>query len=117
MQTLIVTLFALHALAGVFWAGSTFVLARSGGEGAARLFRPQMAAATLTALAGMALWGLLHRGPHGPMEHVLGAGALCAIVAAGVQGALRKSPGLSQRIATGLLAITVVCMVTARYIG
>jgi len=40
------------------------------------------------------------------------------IAAAAVQGAMRKSsPALSQRIAAGLLAITVVCMVTARYVG
>jgi hypothetical protein len=51
------------------------------------------------------------------MEQTLALGALSAIAAAGVQGAMRKSPALSQRIAAGLLAITVVCMVTARYIG
>jgi hypothetical protein len=118
MRILIIVLFAVHALAGVFWAGSTFVLARAGGDGAARLFRPQMGAATLAVLAGMGLWGILHRGPGGPMETTLGIGALCALAAAGVQGALRKSsPALSQRVAAGLLAVTIVCMVTARYVA
>ena len=117
MHAFIIVLFAVHALGGVFWAGSTFALARSGGEGAAGLFRPQMGAATFTVLAGVGLWSILHRGPAGPMEQTLALGALSAIAAAGVQGAMRKSPALSQRIAAGLLAITVVCMVTARYIG
>jgi hypothetical protein len=116
MRILIIVLFAVHALAGVFWAGSTFVLARTGDAGAARLFRAQMGAALLVLLAGMGLWAILH--PAGPMEHTLGVGALCAVIAAGVQGGLRKSsPASSQRIAAGLLAITVVCMVIARYVG
>ncbi len=118
MQVIIIVLFALHGLAGVFWAGSTFGLARSGGEGAEKLYRPQMGAATLTLLAGIGLWGILHKGGHGPFEMALSAGAVCAIIAAGVQGALRRrSPALSQRIAAGLLAVTVFCMVTGRYLG
>jgi hypothetical protein len=115
---LIIVLIAVHALAGVFWVGSTFVLARTGTEGAAGLFRSQMGAATLVVLAGVGLWGVLHRGPVGPMEKTLAVGAACAIVAAGVQGMLRKSsPVFAQRLAGGLLAVTVVCMVTARYVG
>lgn len=118
MQIIIIVLFALHGLAGVFWAGSTFGLARSGGEGTEKLYRPQMGAATLTLLAGVGLWGILHKGGHGPFEMALGVGAVCAIIAAGVQGALRRrSPVMSQRIAAGLLAITVFCMMTGRYLG
>jgi hypothetical protein len=114
MQMLIIVLLAIHALAGVFWAGTTFVAARTGGEGSARFFRPQMGAAALTVLAGVALVPILR--PMGPMEKTLAVGALCAIIAAGVQGALRKSsPALSQRLAAGFLAIAVVCMVIARY--
>jgi hypothetical protein len=45
---------ALHVLSGVFWAGSTFVLARSGGIGAERLAYPQVVAV----LGGIVLWGL-----------------------------------------------------------
>jgi hypothetical protein len=116
VRILIMVLLAVHVLAGVFWAGSTFALARAGGEAAARLFRPQMGAATLALLAGLGLWGILHRGPMGPMEDTLAVGVVCALAAAGVQGMLRKSsPALSQRLASLLLAITVVCMVTARY--
>jgi hypothetical protein len=116
--SLIIVLFAVHALAGVFWAGSTFVLARQGIESPPNLLRAQMGAATLTLLAGIGLWSILHRGPMGPMEKTLAVGATCAIVAAGLQGALRKSsPVRAQRLAAGLLAITVVCMVTARYVG
>lgn len=80
------------------------------------MFRSQMGAATLTVLAGIGLMVLLHRGAQGPMEHTLALGAVCALAAAGVQGALRRrSPASAQRIAAGLLAITIVCMVIARY--
>jgi hypothetical protein len=52
------------------------------------------------------------------MEHTLALGSLCAIVAAGFQGATRKkNPLKGQRIAAGLLLITVVCMAIARYVG
>jgi len=129
--TLIVTL-VLHVLFGVFWAGSTFVLARTGGYQADRLFRPQMGAATIAVLTGALLWFLLHRGPAGIQEYILGIGAVCAVLAAGVQGASARSLrlaasgeakefipsprlALSQRIVAGLLAITVACMAAARY--
>lgn len=118
MHLLVIVLIALHILGGVFWAGSTFTIVRSGGTGASELFGPQMGSATVTILAGVGLWGILHRGPGGPMEHTLALGALCAIVAAGVQGAAhRKNPGKGQRIAAGLLLITVLSMAIARYVG
>ena len=118
MQILIIVLIGLHVLTGVFWAGSTFAIVRSGGAGLETLFRPQMGAATVAILAGLGLMGLLHRGGMGPMEHTLGIGALCAIAAAGVQGALRrKNPLKGQRIAAGLLAVTVLTMAIARYVG
>ena len=118
MQTLLIVLIGLHILAGVFWAGSTFAVARSGGVGAQALFGPQMGAATITVLAGIGLWGILHRGAMGPMEHTLALGALCAIAAAGVQGAThRKNPLKGQRIAAGLLAVAVICMAIARFVG
>ncbi len=118
MQTLLIVLIALHILAGVFWAGSTFAIVRSGGAGADVLFRPQMGAEALAVLAGVGLWGILHRGAPGPMEYTLMVGALCAIAAAGAQGALRrKNPMAGQRIGAGLLAITVLCMAIARYAG
>jgi hypothetical protein len=118
MQLVLIVLMGLHILAGVFWAGSTFAVVRSGGAGVEALFGPQMGAATITVLAGVGLWGILHRGPEGPMEHTLALGALCAIAAAGVQGATRrKNPMKGQRIAAGLLAITVLSMAVARYVG
>jgi hypothetical protein len=114
----LIGLIGLHILAGVFWAGSTFAIVRSGGAGAEALFRPQMGAATITVLAGVGLWGILHSGAHGPTEHTLTLGALCAIAAAGVQGATRrKNPVKGQRIAAGLLAVTVISMAVARYVG
>jgi hypothetical protein len=117
MQTLLMVLIGLHILAGVFWAGSTFAVARSG-AGAQTLFGPQMGAATITVLAGIGLWGILHRASMGPMENTLALGALCSIAAAGVQGAThRKSPLKGQRIAAGLLAVAVICMAIARFVG
>jgi hypothetical protein len=130
--TLIVTL-VLHVLSGVFWAGSTFALARTGGNQAERFFRPQMGAAAVAIVTGGVLGFLLHRGTPGIQEHLLGIGALCALLAAGVQGsgarAVRQlsaaGPGeafaassrvaTSQRIAAALLAVTVICMAAARY--
>src|SRR5262245_27354636 len=132
MQATLVVTVVLHVLSGVFWAGATFVLARTGGYQADRFFRPQMGAATIAVLTGALLWFLLHRGSAGIQEHILGVGAVSALLAAGVQGAsapalrLAASGGatefipsrglaVSQRIAAGLLAITVACMATARY--
>jgi hypothetical protein len=122
----------LHVLSGVFWAGSTFVMARTGGDQVERLFRPQMGAAVVVVATGAVLWFLLHRGAPGIQERLLEIGALSALIAAGVQGfgargvramavagAGALSPAsraaLTQRIAAGLLAVTVICMAAARY--
>jgi len=131
--TLIVTL-ALHTLAGVFWAGSTFALARTADASAGKLFGPQMGAALVVIASGGYLWRLLHPSGFGRQEQVLALGALCAILAAGVQ-ALVCGPALRQlastpdkdarlqgrvvvgkRIAALLLTLTVICMAAARYI-
>ena len=135
MQILLIIAVAVHVVAGVFWAGSTFTLARADGVGAERLVRPQMGAATVTVLAGLVLWGIAHRGGFHRVEEVLGLGALCAIAAAGVQGmvvlpATRRLQGASpadatgmrgriaggERAAAGLLMITVICMAISRYV-
>jgi hypothetical protein len=135
MRLLIIVLLVFHVVPGVFWAGSTFVLARSGGQGAEPLAYPQLGAATVSMIAGHALWGFLHGGGFGTFEQVLALGVLCAIAAAGVQSArglpairrlravsgseaesLRAQIAQAQRIAAGLLAVTVICMVIARYI-
>jgi hypothetical protein len=134
MQVLLVVTLVLHVLTGVFWAGTTFTLALTVGAHADRLFRPQMGAAVVVVLTGGLLWHLAHRGAFGTAEQLLAVGALCAIVAAGVQGmstgpALRRraiggeaeQPSLrariatGQRVAAGLLTITVICMAVARY--
>lgn len=132
MQFALIIAISIHVLAGVFWAGTSFAIARSGGSGAEALFRPQMGAALLAVLSGGYLWHALHEGGIGTMEIVLGLGALCAIAAAGVQGAmgggavriLKQAPGdaaarsrivSAQGIAGGLLAVTVICMAAARY--
>ena len=134
MPILLIVAISLHLLASIFWAGTTFGLARSGGAGAAALFRPQMGAATLTVLAGAYLWSQLHTGAEGMPEHILGLGALCAIAAAGVQGAMvgpavrglkggtmteeqaRARFARAHRIATLLLAITAICMGAQRFV-
>jgi hypothetical protein len=134
MQPLMIIILSLHVLAGVFWAGTTFALARTGGDGASKLFRPQMGAATVAVLTGAYLWSQLLQGPLALGERFLGVGVLCAVAAAGLQGfvvgrALRQlergSPykatshstiALTQRIAAGLLGVTIMSMVASRYV-
>jgi len=133
MQTALIVALVLHVLSGVFWAGSTFVLARTGGDQAARLFRPQMGAAVVAVASGAVLWFMLHRGTPGIQERLLEIGAVSALIAAAVQGfgaravrqaAIAGAPtglaagdriALSQRIAAALLALTIICMAAARY--
>lgn len=128
MQTLLVVLIVLHVLTGVFWAGSTFVLARTGGANAERLAFPQFGAAVATLVMGVSAWGLaLRQLPPMLSLHVLGIGVICALLAAVVQGlalpavrqlqgrspdevAPRRRVAIHQRIAGGLLVITVVGM-------
>lgn len=131
--TLIVTL-VLHFLSGVFWAGTTFALARAGANQTDQFFRPQMGAAVIVVATGGLLWYLVHPGSFGTTEQILAVGVFCAFVAAGVQGmsggsALRKlsiggeseASRLRHRVATGqrvaaaFLMITVTCMAVARY--
>src|SRR5215831_16897971 len=134
MRIILIVALALHVLSGVFWAGTTFALARTAGNQAALFFRAQMGAAAIVVVTGGVLWFFLHHGPLGTQGHLLAAGALCAFLALGVQGmvgapALRKLSALGeaegsrlhhrvatgQRIAAALLVITVTCMAAARY--
>ena len=133
MQITLPMTLTLHLLAGVFWAGSTFALARTAAASADLLFWPQIVAAAGAIVTGGYLWHLLHSS-FGTQEQVLALGALCAILAAGAQvalcgpalqqleraeqkgGQLQARVTLGQRVAAGLLALTVICMAVARYI-
>jgi len=130
--TLLLTL-TLHLLSGVFWAGSTFAMARTAAASADRLFWPQIGAAAVAIITGGYMWHLLHPS-FGIQEQVLALGALGAILAVSAQaalcgpalrqlkpaddkgGSLQSRVALGQRIAAGLLALTVVSMAAARYI-
>ncbi|MEN3375287.1 MAG: hypothetical protein V7604_642, partial [Hyphomicrobiales bacterium] len=59
MQAILIVTLVLHVLSGVFWAGSTFALARIGGNQADRFFRPQMGAAAVAIVTGGVLGFLL----------------------------------------------------------
>ena len=131
MQIIVLATVTLHVLAGV--AGSTFTLARTAAASADRLFRPQIASAAGAIITGGYLWHLTHPG-FGTQEPFLALGALCAIFAIGVQaalcgpalkqlkpagyegGPLQARVALGQRLAAGLLALTVICMAVARYL-
>jgi len=132
MQIALIIALSLHILSSVFWAGTSFTLARTGGVGGELLFRPQMGAATIAVLSGGYLGHLAHAGSFGMAEQILAVGALAALVAAGVQGAIggrairslrsetdeagaRSRIATAQRIAAALLAVTAVCMGAARY--
>lgn len=124
---------ALHVLFGVFWTGSTFVLARFGPEfGGLRLRRVQLLAATAAVLLGVWLW-LGRRSEWGPIQaKAMMVGALAAFVAAGLQSALGLSaarqvggpntPAAIRRLravdwtAAVLLGVAVCAMVLARYV-
>ena len=128
--TLIVTL-VLHFLSGVFWAGTTFALARTGANQTDQFFRPQMGAAVIVVATGGLLWYLVHPGSFGTTEQILAVGVFCAFVAAGVQGGsalrklsiggeseasrLRHRVATGQRVAAAFLMLTVTCMAVARY--
>src|SRR5258708_18139636 len=133
MQITLIIALSLHVLASVFWAGRSFTLARTGGNGGEQLLRPQMGAAVIAVLTGGYLWRVGHAGAFGTAEHVLAGGIVCAIIAAGVQGTVgRRAPRMlskgqseeaarsrmaaAQRVAAGLLAVTVICMAAARYV-
>src|SRR5215475_5751883 len=74
LATLIVIALAAHVLSAVFWAGSTFTLARLSGLGGERLVLPQAGAAVVAILTGGYLWHSLHGADLGPFEQVLLSG-------------------------------------------
>ena len=129
MPFVLLAALSIHVLAGVFWAGTSFALARTGGLGGDRLFRPQMAAAFVAVIAGAYLWNAMQ-----PPGGSLMLGAATAVMAAGVQGVVgggtlrRQRHGViseasalarfavAQRIAAGLLAVTIIAMVAGPYV-
>jgi len=133
MQIPLILILSLHVLSSVFWAGSSFTLARTGGAGGEQLFGPQMGAAVVTMLTGAYLGHAVHAGMFGPAEQILTVGALAALLAVAVQGAIggrairslrngkddeadaRSRIATAQRVAALLLAVTAVCMGAARY--
>jgi hypothetical protein len=132
MLVAVIVVLSIHVLSAVFWAGTTLVQARNGAAGGERLLRPQLGSGAVAIVFGVILWGQLHRGGMGPMERVLAIGAVAAVIAAGVQGAMggpavrrlkadpadaqaRSRLATAQRLAALLLAISLICMVTARY--
>jgi hypothetical protein len=121
MQALLIVAVAFHVLAGVSWAGSSFVLARNPAASSPGAIRAQLGAAAIAIAAGVILWSLVRPPAASPSARVLALGAACAILAAGVQVFLAAARGgaerrvLGQRAAAGLLAVTVIAMATARY--
>ncbi|RUW50671.1 hypothetical protein EOA32_18525 [Mesorhizobium sp. M1A.F.Ca.ET.072.01.1.1] len=133
MQYVYIVVIGLHVMAGVFWAGTTIAVARDPEIKAERFIRPQLGASGMVFLTGLLLWYFFHEGAFGSMEMVLALGIATALIAAGVQGALvasssRQLAGADaatqsqlrakmikgERLAGGLLVITVFCMATAR---
>lgn len=133
MQTALIIALSLHILSSVFWAGSSFTLARTGGLGGEKLQGPQIGAATVAIVTGATLWHLVHEGSFARSEQILAAGAAAALAAIAVQiivggsavrqlrsgaddaSAARSRLAVAQRIAAGLLTITAICMGAARY--
>lgn len=110
-------LLSFHVLSAIFWAGSTFVLARTDGSGIDALRRPQFGAAGVAIVTGVPLAAILHGGAFGRQEQVLMVAVVAAVTALAVQILDRARPARSQRIAGGLLVITILGMVIARYVA
>ncbi|MBR0798370.1 hypothetical protein JQ615_23570 [Bradyrhizobium jicamae] len=133
MQAALIIALSLHVLSAVFWAGSSFTLARTGCLGGEKLLVPQLGAATVAIVTGATLWHLVHEGSFALSEQILAAGAGAALLAIAVQiivgggavrqlrnnaadaSAARSRLAAAQRVAAGLLAITALCMSASRY--
>jgi uncharacterized membrane protein len=107
---LIVLARAIHVIAGVAWAGATFMLAavimpiavRHGAEGAGRWMglvarragMSSMVAALLTVLSGIYLFAVLHEQDASAGAAVLKAGALAALLSIAVGVAVARPAGI-----------------------
>ncbi len=118
---------SLHVLAGVFWAGSSFTLARAGAAPQVyqRLWRPQIGSAAIAFVSGGYLGHTFHRGPMSAVELSLAFAIFTAILALALQVSAavsaRRAEGstvffnFAQRAAAVLLVLTVIGMGGARY--
>jgi hypothetical protein len=125
---------SLHVLAATFWAGSTFALARTGGNNSGQLFTSQLGAASVAIITGGYLWVSLHEGSFGLAEQALTVGAICALLAGAIQAIVvgaglralnRLGSGsaakarlrivIGHRLAALLLAVATLAMVAWRY--
>jgi hypothetical protein len=135
MQYVFIIMLGLHVLTGVFFAGTTITLARIPEIPAEKFFQPQMRSAGIAMLTGALLWYFFHGAYFGSMEIVLAVGVVAAFAAAGVLGAfvgsarrklagadpgeeaqLRAQMAKGERIAAGLLVVTVICMAIAQMV-
>ena len=135
MQYVYIVVLGLHVLTGVFWAGTTITLARVPEIKAEKFLPLQMRAVGIVMVTGALLWYFFHGAYFGSMEITLAIGIVAAFAAAGVLSAVvrpaaRKLAGVDageearlrvrmakgQRIAAGLLVLTVICMGIARMI-
>src|SRR5258705_5459553 len=89
MQIALVIALSLHVLSTVFWAATSFALARTGGAGGEQLFRPQMAAAVIAVLTGGFFGDPVDAGTFRPTQQVLANCALAAPISASVHSGLR----------------------------
>jgi hypothetical protein len=122
MSTLPFFIICLHVMAGVFWAGTAFTMARAGENAAlhAKLKKPQLGAAAVAILTGGYLWHTFHAGPVSAVERSLGIGAVAALLALGLQivGALKPAHAHKMQARSAILmAVTVIGMAGARYAG
>ena len=121
-----IVLVAVHAMSGVFWAGSTGAMANLQGALAEKIFPFQMGSAGAAIIAGILLF-VLYRGFSGSTsDWILITGIAAATIALIVQIALilpargsgeaaRPRMAFANRIAAGLLSLTVATMVIAKY--
>jgi hypothetical protein len=125
MQITLMVVLAFHVLAAVFWAGSSFVIARVDGFDTRPIFKSQLGAALVTIATGGYLWSTFHRAAFGKAEQVLALGIAAAAIALALQVAAfmraRRTGGVGRVAglhypAAGLLAITVIAMVIARFV-
>jgi uncharacterized membrane protein len=134
MQYALILVAALHVLTTVFWAGTTFALARTGGAATERLFKPQLVAAVLACISGGYLGHTLHGHSIGRPEQVLITAAAASVIALLVQVSIvgdamrtlrdgardhahaRTQATVGHRVAAGLLALAAIGMAAARYL-